>query len=62
VELLHFSHFHQVSLAQWTNRLLPATRGCTLGVQLTLWNWAYLLALSRYKTAFEGFQLTNATN
>jgi hypothetical protein len=25
VELLHFSHFHHVSLVQWTNRLLPAT-------------------------------------
>jgi hypothetical protein len=27
VELLHFSHFHHVSLVQWTNCLLPATGG-----------------------------------
>jgi hypothetical protein len=27
VELLHVSHFHHVSLVQWTNCLLPATRG-----------------------------------
>jgi hypothetical protein len=27
VELLHISHFHHVSLVQWTNRLLPATGG-----------------------------------
>ncbi len=25
VELLHFSHFHHVSLVQWINRLVPAT-------------------------------------
>ncbi len=24
------SHFHHVSLVQWTNRLLPATGGCGL--------------------------------
>ncbi len=30
VELLHFSHFHHVSLVQWTNRLLPATVGTSL--------------------------------
>jgi hypothetical protein len=30
VELLHFSHFHHVSLVQWTNRLLPATGGSSL--------------------------------
>ncbi len=27
VELLHFSHFHYVSLVQWTDGLLPATGG-----------------------------------
>jgi hypothetical protein len=30
VELLHFSHFHHVSLVQWTNRLLLATGGSSL--------------------------------
>jgi hypothetical protein len=50
VELLHFSHFHHVSLVHCTNRLLPTTGAVfrALGVQPTLWNWDYLLALSRY--------------
>ncbi len=43
VELLHFSHFHYVSLVQWTNRLRPSTGGsgsrlggatCTLELRL----------------------------
>jgi hypothetical protein len=50
MELLPFSHFHQVSQVQWTNQLLPATgdSGSRLGVQFKLWNWDYLLVLSRY--------------
>ncbi len=27
LELLHFSHFHHVSLIQWTNSMLTATGG-----------------------------------
>jgi hypothetical protein len=30
VELLHFPHFHHVSLVQWTKCLLPATGGSGL--------------------------------
>jgi hypothetical protein len=30
IRLLHLSHFHHVSLVQWTNRLLPATGGSGL--------------------------------
>ncbi len=30
MELLHLSHFHHVSLVQWTNRLVPATGGSSL--------------------------------
>jgi hypothetical protein len=50
VEFLHFSHFHHVSLVQWTKSLLPATKGSSSrpGVQPTLWNWDYMLALSHY--------------
>jgi hypothetical protein len=39
VELLNFSHFHLVSLIQWTNHLLPATGGsgsCPGGATHTL--------------------------
>ncbi len=45
MELLHFSHFHHVSLVQWTKCLLLTTglAVCTPGVQPTLWNWDYLL-------------------
>jgi hypothetical protein len=50
VVLLHFSHFHHVSLVQWTNCLLPATGGsgsCPGGATHTS-ELGLLLALSRY--------------
>jgi hypothetical protein len=49
VELLHFAHFHHVSLVQWTYHLCPTTggRGLRPVVQHTL-GWDYLLALSCY--------------
>jgi hypothetical protein len=51
-EFLHFSHFHQVSLVQWTNRLLPPQGAAVRipGVQPTLWNWDYLLVPSCYSS------------
>jgi hypothetical protein len=41
VELLHFSHFHHVSLVQCTNLLLPVTgdSGLRLGGAIHTWNW-----------------------
>ncbi len=39
VELLHFSHFHHVSLVHWTKRSFPATGGsdlCSRGATHTL--------------------------
>jgi hypothetical protein len=59
VELLHFSHLNHVSLVQWINHLLPARRGSgpQPGVQPTLWNWDYLLAMSRYNIINESEML-----
>jgi hypothetical protein len=56
VELLHFSHFHHVSLVQWTNHLLPATGGNSLrlGVQPTLWNCYCCLATAHVWAVCKG--------
>ncbi len=53
VELLHFAHYHHVSLVQWTNRLLPPQGAvvCAQGVHPALWNWDYLLAHLAIKEA-----------
>ncbi len=57
MELLYFSHFHNVSLVQWINCLLPPQGAAVhaLGVQLTLWNWDYRLALSCYTSRADSF-------
>jgi hypothetical protein len=51
VELLHFLHFHHVSLVQWTKHLLPAPggSGCNQHFVTGITCWCGLAAMPSFR-------------